>query len=160
MAAKPISDCQAGRGTVDRLAAVAIVAVLSRYSPAEASMSLQMRWVGESDLDRVAETRVLCYMHNRQELAEVRKYIHNQGRSVPGDYLLAERDGEAIGTATSLRLTMWVRGSPVSAQGVAHVGTIKTERRRGGVASEVMKGTLRIGREREHVISALMPSRA
>src|SRR6185295_18204855 len=123
-------------------------------------MSLQMRWVGESDLDRVAETRTLCYMHNRQELAEVRKYIHNQGRSVPGDYLLAERDGEAIGTATSLRLTMWVRGSPVSAQGVAHVGTIKTERRKGGVASAVMKETLRMGREREHVLSALMPWRA
>ena len=123
-------------------------------------MSIQMRWVGQSDLDRVAETRVLCYMHNRQDLAEVRQYIHNQGRSVPGDYLLAERDGGAIGTATSLRLTMRVRGSPVSCQGVAHVGTIKTERRKGGVASAVMKETLRMGREREHVISALMPWRA
>lgn len=123
-------------------------------------MSLQMRWVGQSDLDRVAETRTLCYMHNRQDLADIRKYIHNQGRSAPGDYLLAERDGTAIGTATSLRLTIWVRGSPVSCQGVAHVGTIKTERRKGGVASSVMKETLRMGREREQVLSALMPWRA
>ncbi len=128
-------------------------------------MSMQLRWVGEADLDRVAETRVLCYMHNRQELAEVRKYIHNQGRSRPGDYLLAEQDGVAVGTATSLRMTMWVRGSPVSCQGVAHVGAIKTERRKGGakgdgVASVLMRETLRMGREREHVITALMPWRA
>ncbi len=123
-------------------------------------MSLTMQWVGESDLDRVAETRMLCYMHDRRELPDIRKYIHNQGRSVPGDYLLTERDGAAVGTATSLRLTMWVRGSAVSCQGVAHVGTIKTERRTGGVASAVMKETLRMGREREHVLSALMPWRA
>jgi predicted acetyltransferase len=128
-------------------------------------MSLALRWVGESDLDRVAETRVLCYAHNRQDLPEWRKYIHNQGRSQLGDYLLAERDGRAVGTATSLRLTMWVRGSPVSCQGVAHVGTIKTERRRGaaddnGVGTTLMRETLRMGREREHVLSALMPWRA
>ena len=72
---------------------------------------------------------------------------------MPGDYLLAERNGTGIGTATSLRLTMSVRGSPVSCQGVAHVGTIKTERRKGGVATAVMRETLRMGREREHVIT-------
>ncbi len=123
-------------------------------------MSLNLRWVGEADLDRVAETRVLCYAHSRKDLAEWRKYIHNQGRSRPGDYLLAERDGRAVGTATSLRLNMWVRGSAVSCQGVAHVGTIKTERRRQGVGTAVMKEALRLGREREHVLSALMPWRA
>jgi predicted acetyltransferase len=128
-------------------------------------MSLEMRWVGEADLDRVAETRVLCYAHHKQEFAEWRKYIHNQGRSGPGDYLLAERDGMAVGTATSLRMTMWVRGASMSCQGVAHVGAIKTERRKGGgrgdgVASIIMRETLRMGREREHVVSALMPWRA
>jgi predicted acetyltransferase len=128
-------------------------------------MSLNVTWVGEAELDRVAETRVLCYAHSRKDLAEWRKYIHNQGRSRPGDYLLAERDGKAVGTATSLRLNMWIRGSAVSCQGVAHVGTIKTERRRGagredGVGSIVMREVLRMGREREHVLSALMPWRA
>jgi len=128
-------------------------------------MSLNVRWVGEADLDRVAETRVLCYAHSRKDLADWRKYIHNQGRSRPGDYLLAERDGKAVGTATSLRLNMWVRGSAISCQGVAHVGTIKTERRRGagskdGVGSLVMREALGMGREREHVLSALMPWRA
>jgi len=128
-------------------------------------MSLKMRWVGEEDLDRVAEARMLSYAHSRHEQAEWRKFIHNQGRSKAGDYLLAEREGSAIGTATSLRMTMWVRGSPISCQGVAHVGAIKTERRKGGgskdgVASVVMREALRIGREREHVVSALMPWRA
>src|SRR5215212_2578383 len=99
-------------------------------------MSLQLRWVGESELDCVAETRVLCYAHSKQDLGEWRKYIHNQGRSRAGDYLLAERDGQAIGTATSLRMTMWVRGAAVSCQGVAHVGAIKTERRKGGGKKE------------------------
>ncbi|HEV8291764.1 MAG TPA: GNAT family N-acetyltransferase, partial [Tepidisphaeraceae bacterium] len=128
-------------------------------------MGLEMRWVGEGDLDRVAETRVLCYAHHRRDLPEWRQYIYNQGRSHPGDYLLAERDGRAVGTATSLRMTMWVRGSPVSCQGVAHVGTIKTERRKGaasedGVGTLLMREVLRMGREREHVISGLMPWRA
>ena len=40
-------------------------------------MSLQMRWVSQSDLDQVAETRGLCYMHNRQDLAEIRQFTHN-----------------------------------------------------------------------------------
>jgi len=121
---------------------------------------LNLRWVGEADLDRVAETRVLCYAHCREDLANWRKYIHNQGRSRPGDYLLAERDGRALGTGTSLPLNMWIRGSAVSCQGVAHVGTIKTERRKNGVGTAVMKEALRMGREREHVLSALMPWRA
>jgi predicted acetyltransferase len=47
---------------------------------------------------------------------------------------------------------------------VAYVGTIKSARRRGGkepgVASAVMREVLRIGREREHIVSALMPFRA
>src|SRR5215212_10692124 len=95
-----------------------------------------MRWVGEEDVDRVAEARMLCYAHSRHEQAQWRKYVFNQGRAKPGDYLLAERDGSAIGTATSLRMTMWVRGAAISCQGVAHVGAIKTERRKGGGKKE------------------------
>src|SRR5688572_3367390 len=105
-------DCQAGSAVGGTLPAVAIVA--GGEAILRDLMSLEMRWVGEADLDRVAETRVLCYAHHKQELAEWRKYIHNQGRSVAGDYLLAERDGVAVGTATSLRMTMWVRGAPIS----------------------------------------------
>ncbi len=126
-------------------------------------MVLKMNWVGPEALDRVAVTRWKCYAHAGKDLAKYKEGLQIDPWGRPGDYLLAERDGEAVGTATSLPLTMWVRGSPISCQGVAYVGTIKSARRRGGagpgVASEVMRETLRIAREREHIISALMPFR-
>jgi predicted acetyltransferase len=139
-------------------------------------MSLVMRWVGEGDLERVAETRARCYAAALEDLPKYLDRIDSAGRAKAGDFLLAERDGRAVGTATSLALTMWVRGSPISCQGVAYVGAIKTERRKRvgsrplavgseppdspGVATAVMRETLRLGREREHVLSALLPFRA
>jgi predicted acetyltransferase len=127
-------------------------------------MALQMCWVGNDELDRVAETRWMCYAHARKELARFKENIHAGPWGRPGDYLLAERNGGAVGTASSYAMTMWVRGAAVSCQGVAYVGTIKSARRRGGkepgVASAVMREVLRVGREREHIVSALMPFRA
>jgi predicted acetyltransferase len=127
-------------------------------------MALKMRWVGNDELDGVAQTRWMCYAHARKDLARFKENIHAGPWGRPGDYLLAERNGEAVGTASSYAMTMWVRGSAVSCQGVAYVGTIKSARRRGGkepgVASAVMREVLRIGREREHIVSALMPFRA
>ncbi|MGD0464034.1 MAG: GNAT family N-acetyltransferase [Tepidisphaeraceae bacterium] len=126
-------------------------------------MALNMNWVGVEELDRVAETRWKCYAHAGKELAHYKEALQADPWGSPGDYLLAERNAQAVGTATSLPLTMWVRGSPVSCQGVAYVGTIKSARRRGGcepgVGSAVMREVLRFAREREHVVSALMPFR-
>lgn len=127
-------------------------------------MSLQLRWVGDEDLDRVAETRLRCYSHAGRELDSHKLHIRADPRAAPGDFLLAEREGQAVGTATSLSMTMWVRGSPIHCQGVASVGTVKTHRRRNtdgsGVATQIMNETLRMAREREQVVSALMPFRA
>jgi predicted acetyltransferase len=127
-------------------------------------MALTMRWVGNDELDRVAQTRWMCYAHARKALAKFIENIRANAWGRPGDYLLAERNGEAVGTASSYPMTIWVRGAAVSCQGVAYVGTIKSARRRGGkepgVASAVMREVLRIGRERENVVSALMPFRA
>jgi predicted acetyltransferase len=127
------------------------------------NMPLHLRWVGEDELDRVAQTRMLCYAHAGNAIERYRKGIRDDPAARPGDHLLAERDGEAVGTATSLSMTMWVRGTPVPCQGVANVGTIKTHRRRtageDGVASQVMHETIRMAREREQVVSALMPFR-
>lgn len=127
-------------------------------------MSLELRWVGEADLDRVARTRMLCYSHAGRDLERMRTVLREDPRGRAGDFLLAERDGEAVGTTTSHSMTMWVRGGPVPCQGVAWVGTIKTHRRRtkgtDGVATQLMRETLRIGRERGEVVSALMPFRA
>lgn len=106
----------------------------------------------------------MCYAHSNKELARFKETIHADPWGGHGDYLLAERNGQAVGTATGLPFTMWVRGSPISCQGVAYVGTIKSARRRGGsepgVASAVMREVLRRAREREHVVSLLMPFRA
>jgi predicted acetyltransferase len=128
-------------------------------------MSLQLRWADEKDLDRVAEARLRCYAASPAEFTKYRDNIYSGRRAVIGDHLLAERDGQAVGTATSLSLTMWARGTAFPAQGVADVGTIKTARRGGksnerGIASQVMHEVLRKARERGQVVSALMPFRA
>jgi predicted acetyltransferase len=126
-------------------------------------MGLDLRWVGDDERDRVAETRMLCYASGRSELGRyidrIRGDIHIKG----GDFLLAERDGEPVGTATGIPMTMWVRGGPVPCQGVGFVGTIKTQRRKRidgrGIATALMQETLRSARERGYVVSALMPFR-
>lgn len=128
-------------------------------------MSLNLRWVGQDEVDRVAETRMLCSGHARNELPRYKAIVAEDLRAKAGDYLLAERNGRAVGTATSLSMRMWLRGSVVPCQGVAWVGAVKTERRKAqgggsGVASSVMREMLRKARERQEVVSALMPFRA
>ena len=128
-------------------------------------MPLISRWVGESDLDRVADTRLRCYAPAANLAEDYRLQIRTDSRAKPGDYLLIEDAAEAVGTATSLSQTMWVRGSPVPCQGVAWVGTIRTRRRSrvahsAGIASRLMHETLRMAREHGQVLSALMPFRA
>jgi predicted acetyltransferase len=120
-----------------------------------------MRWVGEDELDRVAETRWMCYAHSRQELPRYRENVRAD-RARAAEFLLAEEHSAPLGTVTSLPMTMWIRGAPISCQGVAYVGTIKTARRRGadsGVASALMHETLRMARERQYIVTALMPFR-
>ncbi|CAN5389993.1 GNAT family N-acetyltransferase [soil metagenome] len=129
-------------------------------------MSLKLRWVNDDERDRVAETRLRCYAAGNKDLDRYRELIRNDGRAKAGDFLLAERGGEAIGTTTSLSMTMWVRGAALACQGVAWVGTVRTARRQSsgsasaGIASQLMSETLRRAREREQVVSALMPFRA
>ena len=123
-----------------------------------------MRWAGEPDFDRLAETRARCYGSATKDLPRFQESLRADRRAKEFDFLLAERDGDALGTATSLSLSMWIRGACIPCQGVGWVGTIKTHRRgsraaSGGVASEVMRETLRRAREREQVVSALMPFR-
>jgi predicted acetyltransferase len=128
-------------------------------------MAMTMRCVGADELDRVADTRFLCYGGAERDRARYRERLLNDARGKPGDYLLAEVDGRAVGTATSLSLKMWVRRGVIPCQGVAWVGAIKTFRRRGtgdgsaGVASAVMGEMLRMARERGDVVTALMPFR-
>jgi predicted acetyltransferase len=128
-------------------------------------MSISLRWVGEDELDRVALTRLRCYSKSAGELEAFKLRVRGDPRTKAGDYLLAEIDGQAVGTATHVTFTMWVRGGSMPCQGVAWVGAIKTMRRRGtagspGVASAVMWEMLRHARERGDVVSALMPFRA
>src|SRR5829696_6854310 len=125
-------------------------------------MSLNLRWVNDDERDRVAETRLRCYASGTKDLEKYREMIRADGRPKAGDFLIAERDGEAIGTTTSLSMTMWVHGTPLPCQGVAWVGTIRTARRQAGagIASQLMHETIQRAREREQVVSALMPFRA
>jgi predicted acetyltransferase len=123
-----------------------------------------MRWVGNDELGLVARTRWLCYGQSASGLANFEQSVRRDERAVSGDYVLAELAGQPVGTATSLSMTMWVRGVALPCQGVRYVGTIKTHRRKGanspGVASAIMAELLNKAREREQVISALEPFRA
>src|SRR2546423_5733340 len=129
-------------------------------------MPLSLRWVGESEYDRVAEVRARSYASAAKDLERFRENLLADGRAKPGDHLLAERDGRIVGTATSLSMRLWARGGVVPCQGVAFVGTVKTARRTGrdakgarGIASQIMSDCLRLARERQQVVSALMPFR-
>jgi predicted acetyltransferase len=128
-------------------------------------MAIQLRWVGENDLDRVAETRLRCYAKSQTDFESFKLRVRSDPRTTHEDYLLAEIDGAAVGTATHISFNMWCRAGCVPCQGVAWVGAIKTMRRRGtagtpGVASSVMREMLRHARERGDAVSALMPFRA
>jgi predicted acetyltransferase len=128
-------------------------------------MSLEMRWVGEAEYDRLAAVRVQCYAPSMSHVDRFVEVLKLDERARPGDYLIAERDGIDVGTATSLSLRMWIRGACLPCQGVAYVGTVKTHRRGGskgerGIATQVMQETIRQARQRGDVVSALMPFRA
>lgn len=127
-------------------------------------MSLTLRWVGENELDRVIDCRTRCYGSSEKSRETFERWLHEDLRGKHGDFCLAERDGQAVGTTTSLAMQMHVRGKLVPCQGVAYVGTIKTMRRGGagnerGIASQLMHESLRIARERGDVVSALIPFR-
>ena len=126
-------------------------------------MSLTFTYVGREATEEIAATRLRCYGTKPSEEATfIERTRHD--RFADGDVLLARDSGQAVGTATSLQLSMSVRGSPVPCQGVAWVGTVRGARRRGssgpGVATQVMRCLLDTARERGCVLSALMPFRA
>jgi predicted acetyltransferase len=127
-------------------------------------MGMNFRWVGKEDFPRVAETRLCCYGDPGKDRQRIADYLRDDPRGKPGDYLLAELDGQPVGTATHFSFNIWVRGASMPCQGVAWVGAIKTMRRRSkkdssGVASQVMWEIVKKARERGNVVSALMPFR-
>jgi len=77
-------------------------------------MSLNLRWVGELYLDRVADTRVLCYAHSRRTCG-VAEYITI--RAARGRGIICWRSAmEERWDGDEFALNMWVRGSAVSCQ--------------------------------------------
>jgi predicted acetyltransferase len=123
-------------------------------------MDLSLEWHGREAADIVGQVRGLCYGASQQAVPGYPEHLATDERIVADDLLLARRNDEPVGTATSYSMKMWVRGHAFPCQGVAYVGTIKTARRSGGVASAIMRETLRKARERGQVVSALMPFRA
>ena len=90
-------------------------------------MNLTMRWVGYDERPRVALAREQCYAMAGKEHGRYLELIDSDDRARPGDYLLAEHEGGAVGTATSYSMSMWVRGGRIPCQAVAWVGAIKVE---------------------------------
>ncbi len=144
-------------------------------------MPLSFRWVGRDHAEIVGRARAFCYAPKSDEIIPYQQRLAEDGRVLGDDILLAERDGQPVGTATSYDMTMWARGGPVSCQGVAWVGTVKTHRRSArssistssstatssapgksepGIATVVMREMLRRAREKGQIVSALMPFRA
>jgi predicted acetyltransferase len=130
------------------------------------SLPLDIRWTTAEDLDRVSHARWLSFGNAESQRPEYTEQLAHDARCGPTDHLLAEINAQVVATATSLPMTMYIRGSPVSCQGVANVGTIKTARRRGssdsskGIASSIVRALLDRARQQEFVVSALMPFRS
>jgi len=132
--------------------------------------NLKFHQLGFADGRRVAEVRLRSYASTAGELDQFHEMLKNDIRARDGDFIVASAGNQDVGTATSLSMPMWVRGSPVPCQCVAWVGTIKTMRRAqgraqgagapAGIASALMSHVLKIGRDRQQVVSALMPFRA
>lgn len=127
-------------------------------------MGLTLRWVGADEQERVARARMECYSPSSGQIERYRETVRQELAMPPRQFLLAELDGRPVGTATSLDMTMWVRGAALPCQGVRYVGTVKTHRRIAdgpakGIATQVMNEVLRQARERGQVMSALMPFR-
>lgn len=71
-------------------------------------MPLTFRWVEDDERDRVAVTRMRPTPASK-DLPRFQERIRTDPRVKAGDFLLAELDGEPVGTSTSLSLTTWVR---------------------------------------------------
>src|SRR5215218_7713321 len=117
--------------------------------PMSGANGLTLRWVGEEERERVAETRMRCFAPSANLIEKYRDSVRLDLAAQPRHFLLAELDGEAVGSATSLDMTMWVRGTALPCQGVAFVGTVKTHRRikdgpAKGIATQLMNEVLRL----------------
>lgn len=131
-------------------------------------MALTHRWTGRNEAELIARVRMQCYGASSAELPKFIASVTDDSRAHDGDFLLVERDGKPVGTSTSLRLTLYTKGAELACHGTAYVGAIRTERRKAsasgekqpGVATVAMQETIRRGRDRGDVVTALMPFRA
>lgn len=129
-------------------------------------MALKHWWTGRNEAEKIAWVRLHCYGGAATDMPKFMASATDDVRAHDGDFLLAERDGKLVGTATSLHLHTHIHGAAMGVHGVAYVGAVRTERRRAsipgeaGVATVVMQESVRMGRERGDMVSALMPFRA
>jgi len=126
-------------------------------------MPLTHTWLGHESDERIGLIRARCYADKPADFPSfVERTIYD--RFSPGDVLVMSDATGDVATATSLSLTMNLRGRRVACQGVAWVGTGKSHRRRkldgNGIASHVMHALLKKARERGDVVSMLSPFRA
>ncbi|MGC4031822.1 MAG: GNAT family N-acetyltransferase [Tepidisphaeraceae bacterium] len=125
-------------------------------------MALKATWLGRESIERIADIRLRCYGNSPGERdAFIRKTEIDC--SADGDVLVLADDTGDVATATSLSLTMNVRGTHLPCQGVAWVGTVRSHRRRRidghGLASTVMHALANKARERGQAVSMLAPFR-
>lgn len=130
-------------------------------------MGLTHRWTGRNEAELLARVRLQCYGLSQAELPKFLSSVTDDERCRDGEFLLVEDGGRAVGTAASLSMTMFHRGAAFPTHGVAYVGTIRTERRKAtggadgvGVATVVMNETVKRGRDRGDVVTALIPFRS
>lgn len=126
-------------------------------------MALTSTWLGRESIERVASIRLRCYGTKPEEQADMSQRTEAD-RFTDGDVLILSDETGDVATATSLSLTMNLRGTPVPCQGVAWVGTVRSHRRRKvdghGLASTVVRTLLAKARERKQMVSMLAPFRA
>lgn len=125
-------------------------------------MTLKATWLGRDDVERIADVRLRCYGNGPADRPTFLRRTEIDPFENGDVLMLSDATGD-VATATSLSLSINVRGTALPCQGVAWVGTVRSHRRRKidgrGLASRVMDALIAKARERTQAVSLLAPFR-
>jgi len=115
--------------------------------------SVTIRAVQTSELEAVAHMRAIGFGGDQEKALNS---INNNPRYNASHILVAEYEGDLIGTATIFPAKMWLSGVPLSVGAVSGV-TVLPEFQSNGVAAKLMEFSIIKMHSEEHALSVLFP---
>lgn len=115
--------------------------------------SVTIRTVQSAELEAVAHMRAVGFGGDKDKALNS---IKNNPRYDASHILVAEYEGDLVGTATIFPAKMWLSGVPLSVGAVAGV-TVLPEFQGNGVAAKLMEFSITQMHDEEHALSVLFP---